>query len=119
MLTDNGASYRSHAYRDVLARSRDPPQADPAFRPQTNGKAERFIRTLLDEWAYARPYRSNGERLYALRRNSSTSTIADVHTPRSAASCPARLSTTSPSSTTRRRRQRIARSQCAKHEWAR
>ena len=36
--------------------------------PQTNGKAERFIQTLLNEWAYARPYRSNGDRLQALPR---------------------------------------------------
>jgi transposase InsO family protein len=38
------------------------------YRPQTNGKAERFIQTLLNEWAYARPYRSNEERLRALSR---------------------------------------------------
>jgi len=36
------------------------------YRPQTNGKAERFIKTMLGEWAYARPYRSNDERLAAL-----------------------------------------------------
>ena len=38
------------------------------YRPQTNGKAERFIRILQDEWAYARPYRSNEERLRELPR---------------------------------------------------
>ena len=38
------------------------------YRPQTNGKAERFNRTLLDEWAYAKLYRSNGARLAALPR---------------------------------------------------
>jgi transposase InsO family protein len=38
------------------------------YRPQTNGKAERFIKTLLAEWAYARRYRSNDERLAALPR---------------------------------------------------
>jgi transposase InsO family protein len=35
-------------------------------RPQTNGKAERFIKTLLAEWAYGRLYRSNAERLERL-----------------------------------------------------
>lgn len=38
------------------------------YRPQTNGKAERFIQTMLGEWAYARFYRSNEERLRALPR---------------------------------------------------
>lgn len=68
MLTDNGASYLSHAYRDTLAGLTIRHKRTRPFRPQTNGKAERFIRTLLDEWAYARPYRSNGDRLRALRR---------------------------------------------------
>jgi transposase InsO family protein len=68
MLTDNGSSYRSHAYRDVLARHEIRHKRTRPFRPQTNGKAERFIQTLLNEWAYARPYRSNGDRLFALRR---------------------------------------------------
>jgi transposase InsO family protein len=36
------------------------------YRPQTNGKAERFNRTMLDEWAYVKLYRSNGARLTAL-----------------------------------------------------
>ena len=57
MLTDNGASYRGHAYRDALARLNIRHKRTRPHRPQTNGKAERFIRTLLDEWAYARPYR--------------------------------------------------------------
>ena len=38
------------------------------YRPQTNGKAERFIKTMLGEWAYGRLYRSNQERLAALPR---------------------------------------------------
>ena len=37
-----------------------------AYRPQTNGKAERFIRTLLERWAYAYPYAHESERLAAL-----------------------------------------------------
>jgi transposase InsO family protein len=68
LLTDNGASYRGHAYRDTLARLGIRHKRTRPFRPQTNGKAERFIRTLLDEWAYARPYRTNTERLHALPR---------------------------------------------------
>ncbi len=68
MLTDNGASYRSHAYRDVLARADISHKRTRPYRPQTNGKAERFIQTLLNEWAYARPYRSNGQRRQALPR---------------------------------------------------
>lgn len=68
MLTDNGASYRSHAYRDTLARHEIRHKRTRPYRPQTNGKAERFIQTLINEWAYARPYRSNDERLHALRR---------------------------------------------------
>ena len=68
ILTDNGASYRGFAYRDALARLDVRHKRTRPWRPQTNGKAERFIRTLLDEWAYARPYRANGERQHALRR---------------------------------------------------
>jgi transposase InsO family protein len=68
MLTDNGPSYLSHAYRDVLERFEIRHKRTRPFRPQTNGKAERFIQTLLNEWAYARPYRSNGDRLHALRQ---------------------------------------------------
>jgi transposase InsO family protein len=68
ILTDNGASYRSHAYRDALADREIRHKRTRPFRPQTNGKAERFIQTLLNEWAYGRPYRSNGDRLHALRR---------------------------------------------------
>jgi transposase InsO family protein len=68
MLTDNGASYRSHAYGDTLTRFQIRHKRTRPFRPQTNGKAERFIQTLLNEWAYARPYRSNGDRLHALGR---------------------------------------------------
>jgi transposase InsO family protein len=68
ILTDNGASYRGFAYRDALVHLGIRHKRTRPFRPQTNGKAERFIRTLLDEWAYVRPYRANAERLTALPR---------------------------------------------------
>ncbi len=64
VLTDNGLAYRSNAYRAVLGDRRH--SRTRPYRPQTNGKAERFIGTLIREWAYARPYRSNAERLEAL-----------------------------------------------------
>ena len=64
VLTDNGWAYRSAAYRAVLGERRH--SRTRPYRPQTNGKAERFIGTLVREWAYARPYRSNAERLAAL-----------------------------------------------------
>jgi transposase InsO family protein len=64
VLTDNGGSYRSNAYRAVVGDRRH--SRTRPYRPQTNGKAERFIGTLVREWAYARPYRSNDERLAAL-----------------------------------------------------
>ena len=66
VMTDNGSAYRStvHALacrslglRHVRTR---------AYRPQTNGKAERFIRTMLGEWAYGALYGSSSERRAAL-----------------------------------------------------
>ena len=47
------------------------------YRPQTNGKSERFNRTMLDEWAYARPYETNDERLAALDPSVIRTTITD------------------------------------------
>ena len=64
VMTDNGPAYRSNAYRAVLGDRRH--SRTRPYRPQTNGKAERFIGTLVREWAYSRTYRSNSERLDAL-----------------------------------------------------
>lgn len=66
VLTDNGGAYRSRAYAAAMARIGARHKRTRPYRPQTNGKAERLIKTLLAEWAYARPYRSNEERLAAL-----------------------------------------------------
>jgi transposase InsO family protein len=63
VLTDNGNCYRSfdfrHALGDVVHKRTRP------YRPQTNGKVERFHRTLADEWAYAATYTSDAERAAA------------------------------------------------------
>jgi transposase InsO family protein len=64
VMTDNGGAYRSHAYRAVVGDRRH--SRTRPYRPQTNGKAERFIGTLVREWAYSKLYRSNSERLDAL-----------------------------------------------------
>jgi transposase InsO family protein len=67
VMTDNGSGYVSRAFRttcDALAlrhlRTRP-------YTPRTNGKAERFIQTLLREWAYAMPYATSRDRRRALR----------------------------------------------------
>jgi transposase InsO family protein len=62
VMTDNGSCYRSHAFRDALAVAGVAHQRTRPYRPQLNGKVERFNRTLLEEWAYARPYRSETAR---------------------------------------------------------
>ena len=66
ILTDNGAAYCSKPYAARLAELGIRHSRTRVRRPQTNGKAERFIGTLIHEWAYARPYRTNQERLRRL-----------------------------------------------------
>ena len=63
ILTDNGGNYRSHAFADVARANDIKLKRTRPYRPQTNGKAERFIRTLQQEWAYSRPFQSNQQRL--------------------------------------------------------
>ncbi len=62
MLTDNGACYRSQPWRAALDADGTVHKRTRPYRPQTNGKVERFNRTLLDEWAYAHLYRSETQR---------------------------------------------------------
>jgi transposase InsO family protein len=64
VMTDNAWAYRSAAYRRALGGRRQ--TRTRPYRPQTNGKAERFIGTLVREWAYARTYATNEARLAAL-----------------------------------------------------
>ncbi|MGH7710832.1 MAG: IS481 family transposase [Gemmatimonadaceae bacterium] len=66
IMTDNGPAYLGHAVQHVLRAARLQHQRTRPYRPQTNGKAERFIRTLLTEWVYARPYRTSTFRAHAL-----------------------------------------------------
>ena len=67
ILTDRAFSYtHSGAFAEATSALDIQHLVTRPYRPQTNGKAERFIRTLLEEWAYTRLYRSNQERLHAL-----------------------------------------------------
>jgi transposase InsO family protein len=67
VLTDNAMAYRrSVQVRAAVAELGAVQRFTRPYRPQTNGKAERFNRTLLAEWAYLRPYASNQERTAAL-----------------------------------------------------
>jgi transposase InsO family protein len=66
VLSDNGSCYRSHAWRDACAELGIKAKWTRPYRPQTNGKIERFHRTLADGWAYARLYTSENERRTAL-----------------------------------------------------
>ena len=63
VMTDNGACYRSHAFAAVLGEIKH--VWTRPYRPQTNGKVERFNRTLATEWAYAATYLSDEARAAA------------------------------------------------------
>jgi transposase InsO family protein len=66
VLTNNGSCYQSLAFATTAAELGIGQHFAAQYRPQTNGKAERFIRTLLADWACARPYRHSRERTRAL-----------------------------------------------------
>jgi len=66
VLTDNGGCYRSLAFLEAASELGVQLRRTRPFRPQTNGKAEAFNKTLQREWAYKRVYFSNQERLAAL-----------------------------------------------------
>lgn len=68
ILTDNGNGYRSFAWRDLCAELDIKHRRTKPYHPATNGKVERFNRTLLDEWAYARLWKTEASRARALDR---------------------------------------------------
>lgn len=68
VLTDNGSAFRSKAFRQACARLGLKQRFTRAYRPQTNGKAERFIQSALREWAYGIAYNHSSEREQMLER---------------------------------------------------
>ncbi|MGH6908849.1 MAG: IS481 family transposase [Phenylobacterium sp.] len=62
VMTDNGACYKSHAFRDACADLGLKDIRTKPYTPKTNGKAERFIQTALREWAYAQAYPTSDHR---------------------------------------------------------
>ena len=66
VLTDNAWAYTSPTYARAMGSIDARHKRTRPHRPQTNGKAERFIKTLLAEWAYGRLYRTNAERVDTL-----------------------------------------------------
>jgi transposase InsO family protein len=66
VLSDNGSAYRSHAWRDACTQLNITHKRTRPYRPQTNGKIERFHRTLAAGWAFQRLYLSESARRKAL-----------------------------------------------------
>ena len=66
VMTDNGSCYVSRVFVSELAKAGVTHTRTKPYCPRTNGKVERYNRTLLNEWAYARPYRSEAARTRAL-----------------------------------------------------
>jgi len=68
LLTDNGNPYRSQAFAAAVAERGLAHWRTQPFRPQTNGKAEAFVKIVQNGWAYRQPYHSTAERIDALPR---------------------------------------------------
>ncbi len=62
VMTDNGVGYRAHIFRDAARSLGQRHIRTKPYTPKTNGKAERFIKTLQEEWAYAIAFTSSKER---------------------------------------------------------
>jgi transposase InsO family protein len=68
IMTDNGTGYRSKAHRAAITRLGIKHITTRPYRPRTNGKAERFIQTMLRECAYGQAFQSSQQRRRSLRR---------------------------------------------------
>jgi transposase InsO family protein len=68
ILTDNGGCYRSHDFAAACDELGLGHRRTRPYHPQTNGKAERMVRTLISEWAYASPFTDTAQRIAALDR---------------------------------------------------
>jgi transposase InsO family protein len=66
VLSDNGSAYRSRLWQDTCAQLAITPKRTRPYRPQTNGKIERFHRTMTTGWAFRRLYTSDSQRRKAL-----------------------------------------------------
>jgi transposase InsO family protein len=66
VMTDNGSAYRAHQHRIVCQQLGLKHLFTRPYRPRTNGKAERFIKTLTERWAHGRLYANSAERTAAL-----------------------------------------------------
>jgi transposase InsO family protein len=66
VLTDNGSPFRSRLWADTCRDLGVSPRRTRPYRPQTNGKAERFIQTMLRRWAYRHSYPTSHDRATAL-----------------------------------------------------
>ena len=66
VITDNGGAYRSHLWTETCAELGITPRRTRPYRPQTNGKIERFHRTLAEGWAFKKFYSCEADRLAAL-----------------------------------------------------
>jgi transposase InsO family protein len=80
-MTDNRSAYRSHAFRAACAKAGLRHLRTRPYTPRTNGKAARFIQTVLRERLYARPFHSSQERADTLPR---WTHIYNVHRPHTA-----------------------------------
>ena len=67
IMTDNGPAFVSRQFAQALSNLGLRYVRTRPYTPRTNGKAERFIQTLLREWAYVTPYATSQERRRALR----------------------------------------------------